>query len=217
VETVHYRRGSQRSQRHAPTREAAWGRVRPNEEGTAVPIQRCKKGTAWKLFRPACTDSVPSFSCFHISSMLISNGDQKMNPYTQWRDLPRRPAPSPPVRLGLPAVHKSKSTGRESTFANHESSLTHHSSLATQHRRFLIGYAAIKNRRIPLKQNAMFFSNRPKTPYLRAPFSRLLCAADHQSRFSWRNPEVCMLPPCKRHCRGGSQSRPYKPDTSRQD
>ena len=143
-----------------------------------------------KFFRPACTDSVLSFSCFHISSMLISNGNQKMKVHSRSRDLHGRPAPSPPARLGLPAVHKSKSTGRESTFANHESSFTHHSSLATHHRRFLIGYAAIKNRRIPLKQNAMLFSNRPKTPCLRAPFSQVLCAADHQSRFTHYSPVV---------------------------
>ena len=143
-----------------------------------------------KFFRPACTDSVPSFSCVQSSSVLISDGNQKMKMRSRSRDLHGRPALSPPAPPGLSAVHKSESTGRESRSANQKSRFAHHSSLATQHCRFLIGYAAIKNRRIPLKQNAMFFSNRPKTPYLRAPFSRLLCAADHQSRFSWRNPEV---------------------------
>jgi hypothetical protein len=45
-----------------------------------------------------------------------------------------------------------------------------HLSVVTQDFLFLIGCAPIKNPRIPLKQHAMFFSNRPKSACLRAHF-----------------------------------------------
>jgi hypothetical protein len=54
---------------------------------------------------------------------------------------------------------------------------THHSSLALTASaapiaQILIGCAPIKNRRIPLKQHAMFFSNGPRIACLRAHFAR---------------------------------------------
>jgi len=90
------------------------------------------------LFRPACTDSAPSLSCFHISSVLISNGNQKMKSHSQSRDLPRRPAPLPPARLGLRAVQASRTTNLDSRFTNHESGFTHHPSVVTRPCPFLI-------------------------------------------------------------------------------
>jgi hypothetical protein len=45
---------------------------------------------------------------------------------------------------------------------------------STQHRSFLIGSAAIKNPRIPLKQRAVFFSNRSKSAFLRTRFALLV-------------------------------------------
>jgi hypothetical protein len=53
------------------------------------------------------------------------------------------------------------------------SSLTRHPSPGTQHCLFLIGSAAIKNPRIPLKPHAKFFSNRSKIASLRTHFAPL--------------------------------------------
>ena len=46
----------------------------------------------------------------------------------------------------------------------------------------LIGSAAIRNPRIPVKPRAMFFSNRSKIAGLRVPFSHLLRSKNHDSR-----------------------------------
>jgi hypothetical protein len=55
---------------------------------------------------------------------------------------------------------------------------------ASARRAILIGSAPIKNRRIPLKPLAMFFSNRPKRAYLRARFAHAWRTTNHQSHFS---------------------------------
>ncbi len=62
----------------------------------------------------------------------------------------------------------------------------YHLSLVTQHRLFLIGSNAIRNLRIPLKQHAIFFSNRSRIACLRAPFSQVLRATNQELRRSTR-------------------------------
>jgi len=57
---------------------------------------------------------------------------------------------------------------------------------STFHCHFLIGSTAIKNSRIPLKQHAMFFSNRPRIACLRARLSRVLHSTNHQPRRTTR-------------------------------
>jgi hypothetical protein len=52
--------------------------------------------------------------------------------------------------------------------------------LPTRH--FLIGYAAIKNARNCLENNALHFSNRLKTANCSARFSRVLRSSNHESR-----------------------------------
>jgi hypothetical protein len=115
--------------------------------------------------------------------MLISNGNQKMKMHSRSRDLPGRPAPLPPARLGLSVVCKSPVAGCEQRSIDHASLLTNHYSRITQ---FLIGCAPIKNRRIPLKLHAMFFSNRSKRACLRTRFSSVLHVTDHDSQLSTR-------------------------------
>jgi hypothetical protein len=59
-------------------------------------------------------------------------------------------------------------------------SFTYHSSLATQHCNSLIGSSAIRNRRNPLKQHVMSFSNRSRISCLRAPFVHVLYSTTDQ-------------------------------------
>jgi len=184
VEAVHYRRGSQRPQRHAPPRHLASGK-------DSCPDSSSQKAAAKKLFGPACTDSVPSFSCFRIASMLISNGDQKMKPHTQCRDLPRRPAPLRSAPLGLPAVHRLRATGRDSRLTNRKSQISICSSLVTSTHSFRSAnhtdsnrLCAIKNVRNSRENTALNFSNRPKSAYLRARFARLRHPTNHRSQLA---------------------------------
>ena len=161
VETVHYRRGSQRSQRHVMRRAAA---SRPNEAKCgkdSCTDSSVQKGTVWKLFRPACTNSVRLFSCFHITSVLISNGNQNMKSYSQSRDLPDRPAHLRPAGLPPLVVHELRATGRESKFTNHESGFADHSSPVAHHCHLLIASRQIiRNPSNLLAINEKTFSNR---------------------------------------------------------
>ena len=76
-------------------------------------------------------------------------------------------------------------TLRTSRWQDRTASPAHHPSLfITQHCRFLIGCTAIKNPRIPLKQHAMFFPNRPRIAYLRAPFAHVLHCTNHRSQIT---------------------------------
>ena len=115
---------SQRVTALATPRDAARGGIRPNEAKCgkdSCTDSSVQKGTVWKLFRPACTNSVRLFSCFHITSVLISNGNQNMKSHSQSRDLPDRPAQLRPAGLPPLVVHELRATGRESKFTNHES------------------------------------------------------------------------------------------------
>src|SRR5271168_3110888 len=58
--------------------------------------------------------------------------------------------------------------------------------LPTRH--FLIGHAPIKNARNSPEYNALYFSNRPKTPSLRAPFSRVSRHNNHESPVAGHGP-----------------------------
>ena len=62
-----------------------------------------------------------------------------MNSHSRSRDLPGRPAPLPPARLGLRAVQASPTTKLDSRFTNHQSQFTLYSPLVVRHCRFLIG------------------------------------------------------------------------------
>ena len=154
-----------------------------------------QKGTAWKLFRPACTNSVRPFSCFRISSVLTSSRNQKMKSHTQSRDLPGRPAPLPPARFGLPALHGSRTTNLDSHSTIHKSRCTHHSPLITCHSTlpFSNRYPIIRYPSNFLATNEKTFSNR----YYFSPFGA--CSAPRHSLRRQR----------ERWSRGGSESRPY--------
>jgi hypothetical protein len=65
-------------------------------------------------------------------------------------------------------------------------SQSHSSVRRSCNRAILIGCTAIRNPRIPLKQQAMFFSNRSRIACLRAPFSRVLHATSHELRCTSR-------------------------------
>ena len=62
-----------------------------------------------------------------------------MKSHSRSRDLPGRPAPLRPARIGLRVGQTSLTTNRNSRFTNHQSLSTLHSSLVTQRRRILIG------------------------------------------------------------------------------
>jgi len=154
VETVHYRRGSQRSQRHASPNEARL-------EKYSCTNSISPEGTARKLFRAPCTNSVPLFSCFQMTLVLISNGNQKMKLHPQSRGLRGGAASFPPARLGLRAVQASRTANLYSRLRNNDSRFTHHSSRTARHCDFLI--ASRPNIRNPsnwLTINEKAFSNR---------------------------------------------------------
>jgi hypothetical protein len=85
----------------------------------SCPNSSLQKGTARRLFRPACTNSVRVFSCFHISSVLISNGKQKMKSHTQSRHLLGRPGPLLLAQRVVPGAHGPRISGRDSQLTAH--------------------------------------------------------------------------------------------------
>src|SRR5271154_5026959 len=154
----------------------------------SCPKSSWQKGTGRRLFRTACTDSVPWFSCFRRSSMLISNGNQKMKQHSQSRNSSEGPTPLPAARLELPAVHGSRATGRESQLSNLRSRISIHSSLPRFNRYPIIRYPSNL-----LAAKEKTFSNRYYFGLSGA------CSAPRHSPKRLR----------ERQRGGGSQSRPY--------